>query len=207
MWRRRAGINDDNAAAYLRWHTAISCVTGAIWGGGAAGLTDLQSETSIFTISVIVLSITLGGILPQSAYRRSYVGLATFAMLPYAAWILFAADWPITGIGGGVMLAYGFFMSASARVESGTRDMLAVKQNKALIKKLDCQHRALQRANEEKTRFLAATSHDLAQPLHAQGSISRFCVKKCTTQINWRCWTRSMIVGKAWAICSKGLPM
>ncbi len=31
------------------------------------------------------------------------------------------------------------------------------------------QHEALQKASEEKTRFLAATSHDLAQPPHAQG--------------------------------------
>lgn len=166
---RRSGINDDNVSAYLHWHTLITCITGAVWGGGAAALTDLTSETSIFTTGVVVLSITLGGISPQSAYRRSYVGLATFVMLPYATWVLFAADWPFTGVGVGVLLAYAFFMSASARVEIGTRDMLAIKQNKVLIDELSRQHIALRRANEEKTRFLAATSHDLAQPLHAQG--------------------------------------
>jgi signal transduction histidine kinase len=79
------------------------------------------------------------------------------------------ASWPYSGVGVGVLLAYAFFMSASARVEIGTRDMLATKQNKLLIKELSLQRNALQRANEEKTRFLAATSHDLAQPLHAQG--------------------------------------
>jgi signal transduction histidine kinase len=166
---RESGIHASNAKTYLRWHTAISCLTGAIWGVGPAALTDLQSEVSLFATGVIVLSITLGGISPQSAYRRSYVGLATFAMLPYATWILVMASWPYSGVGVGVLLAYAFFMSASARVEIGTRDMLATKQNKLLIKELSLQRNALQRANEEKTRFLAATSHDLAQPLHAQG--------------------------------------
>lgn len=166
---RTEGITPQNVRAYLFWHTTISCVTGAVWGGGAAVLTDLNSELSTITTTVIVLSITLGGISPQSAYRRSYVGLSSFAMLPFATYVLVMGDWPINATGAGVFLAYAFFMSASARVEIGTRDMLAIKQNKLLIEELARQHEALQRAHEEKTRFLAATSHDLAQPLHAQG--------------------------------------
>ncbi|MDO8290460.1 MAG: hybrid sensor histidine kinase/response regulator [Parvibaculum sp.] len=163
------GITANNVSTYLNWHTTISCITGAVWGIGAAILTDVKSEISVFTTAVIVLSITLGGISPQSAYRRSYVGLSSFAMLPYATSLLVQAEWPMSAAGAGMFLAYAFFMSASARVEIGTRDMLAIKQNKFLIEELARQHDALKRANEEKTRFLAATSHDLAQPLHAQG--------------------------------------
>lgn len=166
---RVEGITADNVGAYLTWHTVISCITGAVWGIGATVLTDVTSEISVFTTAVIVLSITLGGISPQSAYRRSYVGLSSFAMLPYATSLLVLAEWPMSAAGAGMFLAYAFFMTASARVEIGTRDMLAIKQNKLLIEELARQHDALKRANEEKTRFLAATSHDLAQPLHAQG--------------------------------------
>lgn len=166
---RDSGITFENVRRFLNWHTAISCITGAVWGLGSIALTDLTSEISIFSTGVVVLSITLGGISPQSAYRRSYVGLATCAMLPYATWLLVMAPWPFSGVGAGIFLAYAFFMSASARVEIGTRDMLAIGQNKLLIEQLRVQRNALQLANEEKTRFLAATSHDLAQPLHAQG--------------------------------------
>tara|TARA_R110000824_G_scaffold118960_14_gene272195 strand:- start:328174 stop:329973 length:1800 start_codon:yes stop_codon:yes gene_type:complete len=166
---RHSGVTLENMGVYLGWHTAISCVTGAIWGIGAASLTDVHSETSLFLTGVLVLSISLGGIAPHSAYRRSYVGLATFVLLPYATWVLVMAPWPLSGTGIGIFLAYAFFMSASARVEIGTRDMLAIRQNAVLIEELSRQRNALQKANEEKTRFLAATSHDLAQPLHAQG--------------------------------------
>jgi two-component system, sensor histidine kinase len=163
------GIHAGNAKTYLFLHTLISSITGCIWGFGAVWLTNLDSEVSVFTTSMMVLGITLGGVSPQSAYRRSYVGLATSVMLPYAAFLLLWADWPVSAAGGGVLLGYLFFMSSSARVEAATTDALAVTNNKTLMAELRRQRDELQKISEEKTRFLAATSHDLAQPLHAQG--------------------------------------
>ncbi len=163
------GITSANADSYLRLHTLISGVTGLVWGVGAAWLIDFDDQILIFTTTTMVVTITLGGISPQSAFRRSYVALATATMLPFAVWMLFAAPWPTKAGGIGIMLAYAFFMAASARVEIGTRDVIAAERNRALTEELRRQRDAVQKANEEKTRFLAATSHDLAQPLHAQG--------------------------------------
>jgi two-component system, sensor histidine kinase len=165
----KRGLTTGNAREYLFWHTVTASATGLIWGAGAIWLTDPTSDISIYTTGIMLLSLTLGGISPQSAYRRSYVGLATTALLPYAGFIFFAAEWPLNAVGIGAVFAYAFFMSASARVEIATRDALAVKQNQALMEELRKQRDALKKASEEKTRFLAATSHDLAQPLHAQG--------------------------------------
>lgn len=159
----------QSAARYLDWHTAISAMTGLVWGLGAIWLTDYQSQLSIVTTGVMILSLALGGISPQSAHRRSYVALATMMLLPYAAAVLIFSPWPLSATGAGALLAYAFFMSASARVEIATRDAIAVTQNRMLTEELRKQRDALQALSEEKTRFLAATSHDLAQPLHAQG--------------------------------------
>lgn len=163
------GITSANTQAYLLVHTFISGITGAVWGIGAAWMADPEVLISVYTGVVMVLTITLGGISPQSAFRRSYVALATMTMLPFAAWILFATPWPVNANGIGVVVAYAFFMAVSARVEIGTRDLIAAKRNIELTDELRRQRDAVQKANEEKTRFLAATSHDLAQPLHAQG--------------------------------------
>ena len=38
------------------------------------------------------------------------------------------------------------------------------------MEELKSQRDAIEQSHEDKTRFLAATSHDLAQPLHAQGN-------------------------------------
>ncbi|MCE8001082.1 MAG: response regulator [Rhodobiaceae bacterium] len=166
---RATGITLDNARDYLWWHTLISSFTGITWGLGAIFLTNVDDVLSIFTTSMMVLGITLGGVSPQSAYRRSYVGLATFVMLPFGFFLLFMAPWPISATGAGILLGYAFFMSSSARVELATRDAIAVRQNKALMEQLRVQRDELQKVSDDKTRFLAATSHDLAQPLHAQG--------------------------------------
>ncbi len=163
------GVTSENASVYLGVHTLISGVTGAVWGVGAAWLADPDIPMSVYTGVVMVVTITLGGISPQSAFRRSYVALATMTMLPFSIWVLFSAPWPINANGIGVVIAYAFFMAISARVEIGTRDLIAAKRNIELTEELRRQRDAVQKANEEKTRFLAATSHDLAQPLHAQG--------------------------------------
>ena len=165
----RRGLSFANARDYLFWHTAMAGATGLVWGLGAMWLADPDFDISIYSTGIMLLSLTLGGISPQSAYRRSYVALATCALLPYAGWISFTADWPLSAVGIGTLFAYVFFMSASARVEIATRDAIAVEHNRRLMETLARQHEALQKASEEKTRFLAATSHDLAQPLHAQG--------------------------------------
>lgn len=165
----KRGLSLANARNYLFWHTATAAATGLVWGLGAAWLADPGADISIYSTGIMLLSLTLGGISPQSAYRRSYVALASCALLPYAGWISFAADWPLSAVGIGTLFAYVFFMSASARVEIATRDAIAVEHNRRLMETLARQHEALQKASEEKTRFLAATSHDLAQPLHAQG--------------------------------------
>eukprot|EP00439_Symbiodinium_sp_Y106_P090060 s1_g2596.t1 len=166
---RASGITRENASTYLWWHTLISSVTGITWGLGGILLTDVTNLLSVFTTSFMVLGITLGGVSPQSAYRRSYVGLATFVMIPYGMFMLLWAPWPVSATGAGVLLGYAFFMSSSARVELATRDAIAVKQTKALTEQLKVQRDELQKVSDDKTRFLAATSHDLAQPLHAQG--------------------------------------
>ena len=166
---RASGIVLDNAIDYLWWHTFISCVTGMTWGFGAIYLTNADDVLSIFATSMMVLGITLGGVSPQAAYRRSYVGLATFVMLPYGMFLLLWAPWPLSATGAGVLFGYAFFMSSSARVELATRDAIAARQNRALTEQLQVQRDELQKISEDKTRFLAATSHDIAQPLHAQG--------------------------------------
>ena len=166
---RASGVTLQNARNYLWWHTLISSITGMTWGLGGIFLTNVNDVVSVFTTSMMILGITLGGVSPQSAYRRSYVGLATFVMLPYGMFMLLWAPWPMSATGAGVLFGYAFFMSSSARVELATRDAIAVRQNRALTEQLQAQRDELQKVSEDKTRFLAATSHDLAQPLHAQG--------------------------------------
>lgn len=55
------------------------------------------------------------------------------------------------------------------RAQRVTDESIFLDQLRELNAKVRGQNETIQRTNDEKTRFLAATSHDFSQPLHAQG--------------------------------------
>jgi len=167
--RAPEGIGKHNVKSYLRGHIIVTCLTGLVWSGFAIYHSDWSSYASLFIAGTIVCSITIGGMMPSSAYRPAYVGLAICTLLPLAIhWILFA---PTTArlIGLGFILYFFGGMYASAQAELDTRDGIIARTTKTLNEKLVKQNEIIQKTSDDKTRFLAATSHDLSQPLHAQG--------------------------------------
>lgn len=163
------GITRENHASYLVGHTIVSALTGIVWGAVAIYQTDFQLEYTVFTGCLLVSSITLGGILPSSAYRPGYIALALFAVPPFSAFLMINAPAPFGLVGFAMMIYFVFAMFLSARVEIETRDTISARQKKALTERVIGQNKTIQKASEEKTRFLAATGHDLSQPLQSQG--------------------------------------
>jgi two-component system, sensor histidine kinase len=67
------------------------------------------------------------------------------------------------------LIIIGFARSFAREVASG----VAIRfENQALVAELDAARRAAEEANEGKSRFLAAASHDLRQPLHTLTMLS-----------------------------------
>jgi signal transduction histidine kinase/CheY-like chemotaxis protein len=163
------GVNAANAAMYLRGHTLISSATGALWAGLAVGYLDQTSLLHMFITINMVSSITLGGMLPSAEYRPAFIALSTTMVLPFACYWLVAVDGPLRVIGIGLLIFYGFGVLVSGRAEIQTRDSLAAQRHRKLSERLQAKTEELERANFAKSRLLAATSHDMAQPLQAQG--------------------------------------
>lgn len=163
------GITADNVSAYLKGHVFISTLTGIVWGGFSIFILDGSSYLSLFIAGSIVCSITAGGMLPSSAYRPSYVGLATACLVPLALYWLLTIPEPARYISLALLLYYWFGMFVSAKAEIRTHDVIAARESNRLMDELSEKNELIQQAYDEKARFLAATSHDLSQPLHAQG--------------------------------------
>ena len=72
-------------------------------------------------------------------------------------------------VGVGILIFYAFGLLTSARAQQNTRTGISAQRERELSAKITAQHKIIKHAHDEKTRFLAATSHDLSQPLHAQG--------------------------------------
>ncbi len=164
-----SGISRNNVLGYLRGHVLISSATGIIWGGFAVIHLDTTSLSSIFIVTLIVSGISLGGMLPGSAYRPGYIAISTFTLLPLSYCILSSARWPDSLMGFALLTYYVFGWITSKRGELDLRESIMARQERERTVQIEAENQIIRRVNEEKSRFLAATSHDLSQPLHAQG--------------------------------------
>lgn len=169
----RDGITRENHRRYLRGHTIISGATGLVWTGLAIAYLDPSSTLNLFISVNIVVSIALGGMMPSAEYRPTFISLSTCMFLPFAVYWLVTVDGSLRLIGVGILILYGFGLLVSARSELQTIGTLAAERNQRLYLQLQEQNRKIEKASTEKSRFLAATSHDMSQPLQAQGFFIR----------------------------------
>ena len=164
----REGITQDNYLAFLRGHCVVSAVTGMVWSGVAIYQIDYSSEFTIFIGALIVGSVTLGGIIPSSAYRPTYVALASAALPPLGLYLAITAPNAIRFVGMGLLVYFVFVMAVSARVELDTRETIASRNARRLNEMISAKNRLYQEVNEEKSRFLNFMVHDMSQPLQSQ---------------------------------------
>lgn len=165
----RGALTARNYKRYLRGHIVICSLTGLIWAFFACLQVDGNDLLSLFVASNIVFAITVGGMLPGSEYRPGFIALSTCTILPFAAYWIYALDGGTQMAAIGIILYYLFGIMVSGQTDRDTRDGIIARRNQALTDQLVERNRQIEKASEERTRFLAATSHDLSQPLHAQG--------------------------------------
>lgn len=144
-------------------------MTGLVWSGFGIYHTDYSSYTSLFIVGSIVCSITAGGMFPGSDYRPAYIALAICTILPVAIYWILTAPPTIRYFALGLTLFFLFGLYSSARAELNSRDGIIARTQQNLSEETMARMRVIREGYEEKSRFLAATSHDLSQPLHAQG--------------------------------------
>ncbi|WP_323760435.1 hybrid sensor histidine kinase/response regulator [Maricaulis sp.] len=162
------GVTAENYKRYLTVHTAISGLTGLVWGGLAIAYLDADDLFNLFIAINMVFSITVGGMMPSAEYRPTYISLATCTLFPFSAYWLLTVEGPLRMIGMGLLIYYAFGLMVSARAEVQTIATLAAERTAELTRKLQKQNRVIEQASASKSRFLAATSHDMSQPLQAQ---------------------------------------
>ncbi|WP_417449341.1 ATP-binding protein [Kordiimonas sp.] len=175
-------ITRDNVDRYLIGHVFLCGLTGLTWGGFSIYLIDWSSYFTLFVACVLVFSITVGGMLPSSAYRPGYIALSTFSLVPLAIYIMVYGSWPTYLMGFAILVYFAFGMITSARGELDLREAITARNTQAMTEKIKAQNQIIQRVNEEKKQFLAATSHDMSQPIHAQGYFIQALRKHLTQQ-------------------------
>ena len=165
----RDGITPRTFQRYLRGHTLITFVTGLVWGTNALFVTDFDSLYSVFIAVTIATSITIGGMFPGNSYRPAYIALAVPTILVLALYITIFAPLPVRYFGIGLLLFFGFALLSSAKAEFATRDWIINRTRQKLADSVVAHNAEVKQVFDSKAQFLATASHDLSQPLHAQG--------------------------------------
>jgi signal transduction histidine kinase/CheY-like chemotaxis protein len=151
---------------WAKWFVALSLLEGAMWGVTAFNSPENLAQ-NLFTM-LCMCAVTAGSGAAFGVYLPAYCAFLFPATVPFLA-VSAARGGTLHYHLAAMMLVYiaGIFMVQNA-YNSNFQETIQMRfENADLAEKLRLQKEAAEEANRAKSRFLAAASHDLRQPVHA----------------------------------------
>lgn len=169
-WLRLRGRPSADAARLARRFVVGAGVSGCVWGSlGLIAFVSADRETIIF-VTLVLGGMTAGAVASLSAYSSAYWAYAIPTVTPLIVRFALEGDpFSVTcaflaAIFLIVNLGYSKTYEATLKTSIGLRF-----ENEELVRTLSAEKQRADLASRAKSRFLASTSHDLRQPVHAAG--------------------------------------
>jgi signal transduction histidine kinase/CheY-like chemotaxis protein len=165
-WRRQRVEGDWRRWAY--GFVVLGGCEGAIWGTASLYLADPTALTQQLLAMLCLCAVVTAAISVFGAYLPAFHAVLFPATIPFIAVSLLQGGVLHAGVAF-MVFNYTVCMVVLARMHNGTIvEMLRLRfENADLAAELRVQKDAAEQASQAKTRFLAAASHDLRQPVHA----------------------------------------
>lgn len=215
-WRyRRRQPADAEMAAWGRWYTVGSGVSGVIWGSIAWLFAVPGDPQSLGLVAFVIAGMAAGALAGMSSHLPAFYAYLVLSVAPLTI-VLLTDGRPVymamagmgaTFIVGLGLIAHGFHAALVSRIELGeqNRELLSSMEEKVRDRTaelaaanrrlstevaereraqagLEAARAEADRANAAKSRFLAAASHDLRQPLQSMFLFADVLRRRLTDQ-------------------------
>ena len=176
-WYRRTPAVKRNLQHWIILFPLGGVLLGIGWGSTSLWSNVMSDYTAMVFLVISVLGVTAAGIGILAPYLRSFYALALLIILPFVN-AMFQQDTQLHFYIGLMMIVYLFtiLMSGHNMKRAVLQSINLRLENIALVNDLVVKNTQAEQAREaavqadiSKSKFLAAASHDLRQPLHALG--------------------------------------
>jgi two-component system, sensor histidine kinase len=161
----------DRWRLWALWFTAINFAGGVGFGWAPLGLTIGGRLDVQLAVLLVTLCMAAGSIPAFIPYLPAFLFFFLPATLPFTAASFFSAD-PLVHRLGPILLTLfiGGMGGLGLRANRSFEQLVSLRiRTEEMAADLQRQKEIAERANLAKSRFLAAASHDLRQPVHALG--------------------------------------
>jgi len=166
-----------NTQKAIRIFPIAGAVTGILWGSTLYWPNVINDIPSLVFLSIMILGVTAAGLAVFAPYLRSFSTFASLALIPFAIGFFIEGGRLNLTLGTMFLLYFIVLLISGINMRRAVGQAIELRlQNVGLIDDLKDQfvqaeqsREDAEQANVSKSKFLAAASHDLRQPLHALG--------------------------------------
>jgi len=168
-WRDFRSLDLPSAERWLVRARRGTLVSGILWGAGWLIFLYAQQELAYQLLFIYAVSMmSMAGLFSYGSNLPMFLSFSVPAMAPGFAVMLLQHDLRSMAIIGGLLIMGLVLLRAARSFNRMFSDTLQLRfENANLVAELTRQKEAAETANVAKSRFLAAASHDLRQPMHA----------------------------------------
>ena len=167
QYRHRA-FTAEIARSWLRHAIVGAALSGLLWGAGSLFLFPAGLFVYQLSFGVTLVMMAIAGMFTYGAHYPTFLAFVVPSLFPGIFGLGLQGGTPQIAFAVGLaIMSFVALWSVRAFSNMFLETMRLRFENVALVAQLTVQKEAAESANLAKSRFLAAASHDLRQPIHA----------------------------------------